>query len=138
MSKVIIVVAGVCALWFACSKETPPETTREVFTGVLEVDRGLDSVGGEYTDTISFILDDVYYSMLFVTRHSNLCDSDGKVTHFGQPSVKFEPTRTYGTGCDSLRVVHGTFDAVFYGDTAAVLVRTDYEQSIKYVLRLKK
>ena len=138
MRLAVILFTALCAIWFACSKESPPEPTAETFSGELVVEKGFDSVGGEYTDTISFILDETYYTLFFVTRRANLCDSEGKVTGFGRPLVKFTPSRTFGSNCDSARVPHGSFDAVFYGDTAAVLTQTDYDLGIRYELRLRK
>lgn len=138
MRMFITIAVAIFVIGFACSKKSPEEPQTEVFRGELEVDRGLDSVGGHYTDTISFVLDDPYYTLFFVTRHARLCDSEGKTTGFGTPIVKFSPTRIFSGGCDSIRVPHGSFAAVFYGDTTAVLTQTDYDRSITYELRLKK
>jgi hypothetical protein len=138
MRTLAVAVLATCAIFFACSNKSPEEPQTEIFTGELEVDRGLDSVGGQYTDTISLVLDDPYYTLFFVSRHARLCDSEGKTTGFGTPIVKFSPTHIFTGSCDSLRIPHGSFAAVFYGDTSAVLTQTDYVRSIKYELRLKK
>ena len=138
MRLLFIAFAAALAAVIACSKNAPDESRIESFRGELYVDKGLDSVGGETTDTIEFILDDPYYTLFFITRNARMCDSEGKVTDFGKPSVKLSPTHIFSGGCDSIRIPHGIFDAVFYGDTAAVLTRTDYERSIKYEMRLSK
>jgi len=90
------------------------------------------------TDSISLVLEQTRYSFTHYSRLTNLCDSDGNLNPTGRSVLLFVPTAFEFDNCDTVRVPHGEFAAVFRGDSLYLTQDATDDHDITYDIKLKK
>ena len=90
------------------------------------------------TDSISLVLEQSRYSFTHHSRLTNLCDSEGTLDATGRSVLLFVPSRFEFDNCDTVRIPHGEFAAVFRGDSLYLTQDATDRHDITYDIKLKK
>lgn len=118
-NKFYIAVLSTCIALFACSGED--NGTQSVFEvdliGTYHVT--YSAVVGNKSDSVLLSITANTYSASHFGPDPRFCNSEGVITDYGTPLVTLSRQTVLGSGCDSLRIPEGTFEADYRsrGDT---------------------
>jgi len=131
----LIIFFAFC-LFLGCGDDSEEEIY-EVYYGRLTTKRII--LFETRTDSVIFTINSGYYDLEHVTNKTGLCPSEGSISEFGTSEMKLIPTKVHFSNCDSLRIPHDVFEAVYKGDSLILTRDADsLTLDITYEFRLKK